>query len=281
MKPGIQASTYQSGSYNMHTTAQSAITLAFTLATAATQAQGLSLNTREGFQLGAEVSSYGYQEVVNDVPFIDVKGNKLGLTANYTGTFEDNAFVTLDLRYASGQVQYEGSGTATGADHLTDIRMTGGVDLARQGYTLSPYTGMGHRALHNDIAGYTTTGASGYRRDSTYLYLPLGLSHRFAALDGRIVTTLEYDYLIQGTQVSHLGDAGGPGDISNLQRNGYGLRINLSYETRHWSTGAFYQQWNIARSEDSTAVGNGWAVIGNEPQNTTREFGLAVKYLFY
>ena len=245
----------------------------------AAQAEGLTLKTRDGFQLGAQVSSYGYEEFVNDAPFVNDKGNKLGFTADYTSAFGNDSFITLDLRYAFGQVAYEGSGTASGADHLTDLRLTGGADFARQGYTLSPYAGLGQRALHNDIAGFSTIGASGYRRDSTYLYLPLGITHRVAAFDGRIVSTLEYDYLIQGTQVSHLGDAGGSGDVTNLQRNGYGLRIGVAYETRHWTTGAFYQLWNIARSEDATIVDNGGLIV-DEPQNTTREFGLAVKYMF-
>jgi hypothetical protein len=246
----------------------------------AAQAEGLTLKTRQGFQLGAEVSSYGYEEVVNDAPFVNARGNKLGLTSNYTGTFDNDSFVTLDFRYASGLVEYEGSGTASGADHVTDLRLMGGIDFARQGYTLSPFAGLGHRSLHNDIAGLTTTGSSGYRRDSTYVYVPLGVAHRVPAFDGRIVSTLEYDYLLQGTQVSHLGDAGGPGDITNLQPNGFGLRLGVAYETLHWTTSAFYQQWNIARSEDATAVGNGWIAVGYEPQNTTREFGLAVKYMF-
>jgi hypothetical protein len=253
---------------------------AITLTWGTSNAQGVSLMTRETFQIGAQVSGYRYEEVVNDAPFMSTNGSKLGITASYTGTLQDNAFVSLDTRYATGPVNYDGSGTGTAAEHMTEVRLTGGLDFPKQGYVLSPYSGLGFRSLHNDLAGYTTTGAVGYRRDSTYIYLPLGITHRFATAQGRIATTAEFDYLIQGTQVSHLGDAGSAGDLSNLQRNGRGMRLGVAYETLHWSAGVFYQQWQIERSDDATAVGNGQAVIGYEPKNTTKEFGIDIRYAF-
>jgi len=106
-----------------------------------------------------------------------------------------------------------------------------------------------------------------------------------AAAGARFVTTLEYDYLIEGRQKSYTTDIVGgsltyTSDLTNLQRSGHGLRLGLAYETRHWSLSIFHHMWNIARSDDGTYTSTSLVHTGYEPHNITRETGLLLRYHF-
>jgi len=246
----------------------------------AAHSQGMPLQTLETVQFGFPVFGYEYQETVNGAEFMNTKGNKVGLSFNYTGVWGNGRFAGLDLRYSTGQIAYSGSGNSTSRENSVDLRLTGGVDFPMNNFTLSPFAGVGHRSLHSDLTGLSTTGLQGYRRDSTYVYLPIGVTHRFKAGTGRISTTLEYDHLIQGTQISALSAVGASGDLNNTQRNGRGLRLGVAYEETHWSASVFYNTWDIERSDDATFVSGGFLYTGYEPQNTTKELGFEVKYKF-
>ena len=249
-------------------------------------AEGLSLNTESGWELGLQVSTYGYNEYVNGDPFMSNKGSKLGLTGTVNYAFEgdlSNWYLSLDGRYAAGTVDYEGSGTMNGQrDTVSDYRLLVGKDIPFDDYLFSFYSGAGVRALFNDARGITSTGAIGYRRDSSYVYLPLGITHRIGlgASDARLSTTMEYDHFMEGQQVSHVTDAGADTDLKNYQRRGFGVRLMLAYETEDWSLGGFYNYWNIQQSEDSTFISLPYIVTGYEPLNITREVGLQLKYRF-
>ena len=163
-----------------------------------------------------------------------------------------------------------------------DYRLLVGKDVPFDDYLLSFYSGAGVRSLFNDARGITSTGALGYRRDSSYVYLPLGLTHRmgWGGGDARISTSLEYDHFMEGQQVSHVTDAGANSDLTNHQRNGFGLRLMVAYETEDWSLGGFYNYWNIQQSESATFVQLPYIVTGYEPLNITREAGIQLKYRF-
>jgi hypothetical protein len=248
-------------------------------------AQNMPLKTASGGELGLQFTNYKYEEQVNGSFFMSNEGRKIGVTGSLTRTLTNNWYITGDLRYASGNVDYTGSGTKSGnSDVLTELRFLAGNDFERGSYLWSPYIGLGVRSLNNDLRGTSSTGASGYRRESFYTYLPIGVTHRFqAGSDARISTSLEYDTLIAGTQNSRLSDvSSGYNDQSNKQRKGYGLRLGMNYETMGWSAGVFYHYWNIDNSDKSTVTYNGVTVAtGYEPQNTTNELGVQVKYRFY
>ena len=70
------------------------------------------------------------------------------------------------------------------------------------------YTGVGYFYLFDNQADQTSSGANAYQRSSTYVYLPIGVTHHMKTNDvHKLETNFEYDYLIQGTQVSHLSQA--------------------------------------------------------------------------
>lgn len=247
------------------------------------QAQNLSNRTTTGLDLGIALSKYHYEEDVNNSYFMSLDGKKLAAVGKYTRTFASQMFWNVDGRFANGALDYDsaGSGSKNGnPDWYVEFRGTIGRDFIVGDQVLAPYVGLGMRYLMNDLRGQTTTGAAGYRRSSTYIYLPLGLTHRFGAGEGgRIATTLEYDALLVGTQRSYMTDINGyTSDLVNTQHNGHGLRFNVAYERANWSIAAFWQTWDIAKSDTAYFTSNNALYSGYEPHNTTQEVGVQIKW---
>jgi hypothetical protein len=248
------------------------------------QAQSMTLTTSTGSELGLQISDYKYEEQFNGAFLMSNAGSKWGFTGSYTQTVGNAWYWSGDARFAWGEVKYTGSGTKErNPDLLFDGRLIGGRDFDRGHYLLSPYAGLGYRSLYNDLRGSTSTGATGYRRSSTYVYLPLGLTHRFRWDEqARVSTSLEYNYLLEGRQLSYLSDSNPQfNDPVNTQKNGYGIRLVSSYETVSWSLGLFYQFWNLQDSDRSIRTTSGVPVVYViEPQNTTTEVGMQLKYRY-
>lgn len=244
------------------------------------------LKTKTSNEIGLTVSSYEYKE-----PDISMsqKATKVGIDYNGAMALSNDWFVRGDLRYATGKTDYSSpaSGTKNGnPDWYYELRGTFGRDFSMGTYSLSPFAGLGYRYLFNDIRGRTSTGAAGYRRESIYYYLPIGATHRLKLESAaRLLTTLEYDYLINGKQKSYFSDVTTlyP-DVTNNQHKGYGIRGSMYYEKDNWSFGPWFQYWNIDKSDLApftvtvlgvTYTGNAW-----EPKNTTTEYGLRLGYKF-
>lgn len=241
-------------------------------------AQDRGLNSIDGYELAIQASSYLYEEpgVMNNT------GNKLGLEFTATNTFPNKWFASTSVRYAQGKVDYTGSGTlANKTDKLSELRIIAGKDHSFTASTLSPYFGVGYRFLYNDLRGTSSTDALGYQRESRYLYVPLGVHHRFrAGIQSRITTTLEYDLFLRGDQKSYLSDLGLNIDPINKQNNGYGYRLSTTYEQKTWGVGLFYSYWNIDQSVINYYT-DGVDIIGiYEPDNFTREAGIKYSFRF-
>lgn len=104
-----------------------------------------------------------------------------------TLTVDDSWFIRLDGRYANGDADYESSGTGSNdnlTDWYTEIRALFGTDYTLNDFVLAPYSGLGYRYLFNDLRGDSSSGAIGYRRESEYFYLPLGVIQRVALDEG-------------------------------------------------------------------------------------------------
>ena len=264
--------------------ATTAIALIGGLAPATTLAQSpnASLATKTGHEIGVTGSTYKYTEP----GLVTIKANKLGL--DYSGIFaigtqwpDRNAgwFLRGDLRYANGKADYSSgiSGAINNApDWYYEVRGLVGKDFDMGGYVLAPYAGLGYRHLENDLRGVSTTGARGYRRESNYTTLPVGVTHKLK-LDRnmQLDTTLEYAHLIRGKQDTKLSDALPTlSDITNKQRSGYGLRLSTMVRFGAWSVGPSLTLWRI---KDSDRAGTP-ALI--EPKNNTFEFGIKATYSF-
>lgn len=270
-------------SAHVHAATRAMLAMAASLCVAV-QAQGLPLHTVTSTEIGLQLSGYRYEEDDKGAFFMALDGRKLGITLNDTRELDDDWFMGGELRYAGGNVDYTSASSGNkgaNADSYLDFRFTLGRDFRVGQQLLAPFGGLGYRYLNNDLRGYSTTGAAGYRRTSNYAYLPLGLTHRaMVAPSARFATTIEYDYLIQGIQRSYMTDLGYNDDLYNTQRNGHGLRMSLAYETEHWSAGVFYHYWNIQDSDVGVYTSSSTAYSAYEPHNITREIGLQLKFRF-
>lgn len=250
--------------------------------TSASGAESINLKTQTGNVYGLSFSTYKYQEP----GLMTLKGNKVGLDFTSTKAFESSFFIRGDLRYANGTVNYRSdrSGNSSGQpDWYLEARTLFGKDWATNDTVYSTYTGLGYRSLSNYGDGVSSTGNWGYRRYSNYFYWPLGVIHRNALTDhARLVTTLEYDHLLSGTQVSSLSDGGqGYDNVKNTQNSGFGFKLSVLVETDRWAIGPFANYWNIGVSNSATLFQNGAPVnTWSEPGNRTKEFGLMVSRRF-
>jgi len=239
------------------------------------QAQDL-LATRSGWEVGGQVARYHYEEP----DFMWLEGDRVGVAGSYTLASEKRVYSRFEVRWSYGELDYQGSGTLQGVpDYLLEARVLAGRDYPVGKVVWSPYVGAGIRLLHNDLRGVSSTGQRGYRRESTYFYLPLGVTLRMPlGADWALAPQLEYDGFIRGVQRSYLSDTGlGASDVTNRQRQGRGYRAQLMLEGRRWSFGPWLDYWNV-KDSDVQPVGMGLA--GMEPANWTREAGVELRYRF-
>lgn len=241
------------------------------------------LSTWSGFTFGLEISRYKYREQTGNAnPFVDISSYPMGVTAAYTTPplqGLSDAYFRLDGRFALGPAHYSSaSGTASGqTNNIWEIRGLIGKDYTYGPVDLSPYTGYGFRYLYNDARGLTSLGSAGYRRQSTYQYIPIGLTSRFRLTDAaRLSVNTEYDFFTAGTQKSYLSDANAAyGNIVNHQSHGMGLRGSVMFQQSGWSVGPWFDYWHIKDSNVVPIPGDP-GHIGMEPDNTTTEVGLRI-----
>lgn len=250
--------------------------LAATPAQAQTQTQQRGLGTQPGEEVGVSVSSYKYAEP----GVMDLKATKLGIDYTLTQTFPgtwpnrgDTSFFTGELRLANGDARYSNVSGETGqglTDWYWEARALVGVDIEMEGYVLAPYVGLGYRYLYNDLRNLTVS--TGYRRESRYISLPMGVTVRTRAdAQSQLLTTFEYVHLLSGTQDVRLSDAGLQ-DVSLSQRSGSGLRLKVIRQYPTWSIGPTLTYWRVGASN---------SVAGSvEPKNNTVELGVSIKRRF-
>jgi hypothetical protein len=256
------------------------ITIAALAVTTTARAELPTLKTQTGKNIGLSFSSYEYQEP----GIMSLKGSKMGLDLRTTKVLQNEQFIRGDLRYAFGTVDYNGSGSANGEqDWYIEARGLVGKDWAINDAVLSPYTGLGYRYLFNDGRGISSTSYAGYRRESNYFYWPIGIIHRITLNDqARLESTLEYDHLLAGKQITSLSDTGqGFNDLTNNQNSGYGLKLSVMYQKNNWAMGPYAHYWNIGQSDTALLYKNGTLYgIAWEPKNNTVEFGLKASQQF-
>ncbi|HEX9182058.1 MAG TPA: outer membrane beta-barrel protein [Burkholderiales bacterium] len=234
------------------------------------------LATRRGWEVGGQISHYRYEEP----GFMSLDGPRFGVSGAYTIVTPQRPFLRVEGRASLGRLDYEGSGSLPDVpDQIFEARVLAGGDFGNGRLRWSPYAGVAFRHLYNDLRGVSSTGAVGYQRESTYFYLPLGVTLRTPLGDGWVLAPqLEYDVFVRGEQRSYLSDTGlGLSDVTNRQDGGRGYRGQLMLERQRWTFGAWLQYWNIEDS-DLQPIAPGVRVY--EPANETREAGLELRYRF-
>ncbi|MBU0744675.1 MAG: hypothetical protein KKE11_04840 [Gammaproteobacteria bacterium] len=231
-------------------------------------------------EIGVTLSGYKYQELKDGYNnFMSIKSLNVGM--DYIGTLmlDSHWFMRGDaIGVLSGNANYasDGSGTIDNVPNwYIDVRGLFGRGFDFNNFTLAPYIGIGYRYLYNDLLG---GGAGGYTRESNYFYLPVGIMHEVNLSEqSKLITMLEFDYLISGTQ-----DSGG---IENKQDSGYGARLGCMYQYNNWSVGPYLTYWHISDSNWKIAglvekEGKLYQLLFQEPHNYTVEAGLKVSYRF-
>ncbi|HTI41012.1 MAG TPA: hypothetical protein VL693_04230 [Vicinamibacterales bacterium] len=179
-------------------------------------------------------------------------------------------------------------------DWYLEGRALAGKDLIGQGWTYSPYSGVGLRHLSNG-----TTGVNGYRTDD-YLYVPLGITARNSgASHTALAFNVEFDPLIHGWQKTRDSALGGGfipatpfapaftingfSDVSFSQHAGWALRASARYQVaRHLSMEPYYLHWHVSDSPVSYETASFTVnritaeqqLGAYEPMNVTHEFGV-------
>lgn len=243
-----------------------------------------SLKTKDKIEIGLQSYWYKYEEEVDGNFFMSTTGEKYGLSLTGIKTISKDVYVIGDIRYATGDVEYKSaSGTGDVSEYMYEARLLVGEERITDGILWSSFIGLGYRYLFNDLRDL---GSGGYRRESQYIYIPIGITNRFKVNHkSRVSTTLEYDYLVQGEQKSYLSDVGPAhaavfGDPVNDQNHGYGIKFNTSYEEENWSIGVFLNYWKLDDSETNEYVDPPFIYSIVEPKNDTKEIGVQLKYRF-
>jgi len=263
------------------------------------------------FEWSFERHSYLYKETVDGAEFMRTEGSFQGILLSYTfrpldlDSFTDiiDNLYRLELRYARGEVDYTGSGTWDGLkDYMYEVRAVAGREFnVNPSLQITPYLGLGYRYLNNgldQIPAQEIDGqqfVSGYNRESTYYYLPIGVDvYQQLAGGWGIGGNLEYDLWIKGEQASHLEDMedaqgvnAGIDPLYNDQKSGFGLRgslkIDKSFARVKLGIEPYYRYWKVSDSQPNVVTaGSGMQIVGGglEPRNTTQEIGVKVGVKF-
>lgn len=251
---------------------------------------------KQNFSIAYETSDYGYKEPSLKYP-PHWKGIMQGVCAEYTKrsvmtegneiSQSDNSFFSIELRYMQGKVDYDGylqNGTPSKADNITDYYLEGALkagyiyQLGKSGFSLWPYAGLGGRLLTDKL---DESGPGGYRRKSTYVYIPVGLNLQKQTASGLSFNlNAQGDILLSGRQISEMDDL----DIHNGQDEGYGLRTSLRIQQNLGAVAIFvepfYRYWHIQNSDPQYYTDGYYIYTLIEPKNETREAGVKIGIMF-
>jgi len=191
-------------------------------------------------------------------------------------------FFQFYMSIVGGDVKYDGgygSGwsyrdlTGDTSNFIYNFRGIFGYDIQADGISLMPYSGLCYRYLENDLRDLTIPGVvSGYLREQTYFYFPLGLDISIPLSDDNGFTIglrSEFDWMFYGYNES--------GDIKLDNQDGWGIRFipYIRYDINDQvglKLEIFGEYWKINDSD----VNEGFL----EPENASNYYGGKFGVLF-
>ena len=228
-------------------------------------------NSKNEFGMYFGTKIYEERHPVDNSFFMSQDGWMIGINTN-SETYDASSYIGFKNRLAYGQVDYTSAGTGT-MSAIPDYQLetTGyiGIPYGESNSRTTLFSGIGFRYLLNASGlRLSSTGHSGYDRESRYIYLPLGVNYETGQWEFRG----EYLYFIYGQQTSKLSQVSANyTDITNDQEEGSGLKFSIKFQSEKDFGYEFYTDyWDIADSKLD--------VTGNfmEPRNTTSETGLRI-----
>jgi hypothetical protein len=266
---------------NLSSKSTAIVIFIFALQAQATFASPLHIMTQDA---ALEISSIIYRE---QPTVITEKGIMYGIS--YSLSILNDAQWKLEGKLSTGTVEYNGQymdGTPVSVsgirDTMFEVRALRGFTSPSAPFFSGPYWGLGYRYL-DDRADKID---GGYRRESNYIYLPLGFETWRDFSSGSswaIGLLMEFDYLLMGRQVSYLGNVNASiGNITNDQHDGYGLRTAVkfrkNYMDHNLNIEPYIRYWNIGKSDVVSKIveyqGSLYEVQFWEPANTSTEIGV-------
>ena len=223
-----------------------------------------------GFYGGSKI--YEERHPVDNSFFMSQDGYMIGLIHN-SETYEDSLYIGSKTRLAAGEVDYKsaGTGTMTGVpDYQLESTAYLGLPLTNTNDTrITIFSGLGFRYLLNESGlKQSSTGHSGYDRESRYVYMPFGINYEKDSWELRA----EYLHLLYGQQTSYLSQVSSSySDFTNDQEDGSGIKITAKkYIEKDFGIEFYMDYWDIADSKLD--------ISGNfmEPRNTTSETGIRI-----
>ena len=226
-----------------------------------------------GFYFGTKI--YEERHPVDNSFFMSQDGWMIGMNTN-SETYDSGTYLGFKNRLAAGEVNYTsaGTGTMTGVpDYQFESTFYLGIPMEGTNSRTTIFSGLGGRYLLNASGlKQSSTGHSGYDRESRYVYLPIGVNYEKGAWEFRG----EYLYFLYGQQTSKISQVGANyTDITNDQEDGSGMKLTAKYYSdKKFGYELYMDYWDIADSKVD--------VTGNfmEPRNTTSETGIRVFWAY-
>lgn len=253
--------------------------------------------TRGGFEAGAQVTDYSYEERDAGETIVFDDGTFGGFHVGYTETIGGGMFLRARLSADFGSVDYRAPDPAGDvrlrnvSQSIGQLELHFGKDFRiGTGATVTAFAGLGSRVLNDESGGRVASdGALGYDREVAYAYVPLGLAARVpVSKRSAILVSAQYNWVVGGESKAHFSDV--DPELPNLEldfNGGRGLEASAGFQTalgKHAvSIGPFVRHWKIDQS-DSFIVTNPddptEAIEIYEPRNSTTELGLRMTFSF-
>jgi len=231
-----------------------------------------------GVYFGTKI--YEERHPVDNSFFMSQDGYMLGIIGN-NESYSNDLYSGFKYQLGVGEVNYTSAGTGT-MTGIPDYQLEGtgylGIPIKINDNRLTLFGGLGYRYLLNASGlKQSSTGHSGYDRESRYMYVPIGLNYEIKSNNESYWEfRAEYLYFLYGQQTSKISQVSANyNDITNDQEDGSGLKLRAKFHFNSL-TGieGYMDYWDIADSKLD--------VTGNfmEPRNTTSETGIRYFWKF-
>jgi hypothetical protein len=249
-----------------------------------------SAQVADGLEIGLQTFAYDYEETFDGGSIAD-EGRMTGFTVEYGRPVGGFSF-DVRFRYAQGLIDYRSSD----GERLDDVPQAAGqLELlagrpfqAAPGVTLTPFLGIGARALIDKSGGRVTqSGLEGYDREVGYSYVPVGAALRLDRAGGQALQLhAQYNWVVGGDVRSEFSrlDPGLP-DVEVELDGGHGLEfaatVSMPLSRGRIAFGPFLRRWEIDQSTSFVVSDPEEGTFELfEPPNTTTEFGVRLVYGF-
>ncbi|MFH0732930.1 MAG: hypothetical protein V2A72_08480 [Candidatus Omnitrophota bacterium] len=201
---------------------------------------------------------------------------------------------------ARGEADYNNTGDIDDVSQWTwamEFLFGYGVVIS-ESFGITPFLGAGHRYFCDELDGLvSTTNESGYKRESRYYYIPVGLElttdterdESFGTSQGwSFGGSVEFDIFVKGRQKNYYTDADpAASDFEVDQEEGYGwggsIKIQKNGENLDFAIEPFARLWNTNETETEGNINlpnNSIPAHNYEPKTEILEYGARVTLAF-